>query len=92
MKLRNLVPDIRNPQKLSSAIEGIVGAITGRGAKPPAQPQADENDQVQPAPPVTSEPAPQAEPEAPDPAKQIEDALRKLLGGSKKKEQAPADK
>jgi uncharacterized protein involved in outer membrane biogenesis len=92
MKLRNLVPDIRNPQKLSSAIEGIVGALTGRGAKPPAQPQADENDQVQPAPPVTSEPAPQAEPEAPDPAKQIEDALRKLLGGSKKKEQAPADK
>jgi hypothetical protein len=47
---------------------------------------------VQPAPPVKSEPPPQAEPEAPDPAKQIEDALRKLLGGSKKKEQAPADK
>ncbi len=84
MKLRNLVPDLRNPQKLSTAIEGIVGAITGRGAKPPApppsQPEEDEGNQAQPAP----------QPEPKDPAKQIEDALRQLLGGRKTKEQPPA--
>ena len=84
MKLRNLVPDLRNPQKLSTAIEGIVGTITGRGAKPPAQPpsqpEEDEGNQAQPAP----------QPEPKDPAKQIEDALRQLLGGRKTKEQPPA--
>jgi uncharacterized protein involved in outer membrane biogenesis len=89
MKLRNLVPDIRNPQTLSTAIEGIVGAITGRGAKSPEQPeqpQPAEGDQAQPAPP------PRSTPEATDPAKKIEDALRRLLGGRTKKEQPPADK
>jgi hypothetical protein len=80
MKLRNLVPDLRNPQKLSTAIEGIVGAITGRGAKPPTPPSQDnEGTQAQPAP----------QPEPKDPATQIEDALRKLLGGRKTKEQPP---
>ena len=80
MKLRNLVPDIRNPQKLSTAIEGIVGAITGRGAKPPTPPPQDnEGTQAQPAP----------QPEPKDPTKQIEDALRQLLGGRKAKEQPP---
>ena len=80
MKLRNLVPDIRNPQKLSTAIEGIVGAITGRGAKPATPPPQDnEGTQAQPAP----------QPESKDPAKQIEDALRKLLGGRKTKEPPP---
>lgn len=79
MKLRNLVPDVRNPQKMSTAIEGIVGAITGRGAKPPAQPQprGDEGERAQPPPRVT------------DPTKQIEDALQKLLGGREKKEPPP---
>lgn len=89
MKLRNLVPDIRNPQKLSTTIEGIVGAVTGRGAKPPEQPeqpQPADGDQAQPAPP------PQSTPEATDPAKKIEDALRRLLGGRTKKEPPPADK
>lgn len=79
MKLRNLVPDIRNPQKLSTAIEGIVGAITGRGAKPPTPAPDGEGSQAQPVPP----------PEPKDSSKQIEDALRKLLGGRKTKEQPP---
>ena len=79
MKLRNLVPDIRNPQKLSTAIEGIVGAITGRVAKPPTPPPDAEGTQAQPLP----------QPEPKDPAKEIEDALRKLLGGGKTKEQPP---
>ena len=79
MKLRNLVPDIRNPQKWSTAIEGIVGAISGRGAKPPTPPQDNQGGQAQPAP----------QPEPKDPAKEIEDALRRLLGGGKTKERPP---
>jgi hypothetical protein len=79
MKLRNLVPDLRNPQKLSTAIEGIVGAITGRGGKPTPPPQDNEGTQAQPTP----QPAPK------DPTKQIEDALRQILGGRKAKEQPP---
>jgi hypothetical protein len=81
MKLRKMVPDIQNPRKLSTAIETVVGAITGRGDTPPARPGDDEGDGEQPPP--TMKPGPKK------PAQQIEDVLREILERGTKEQTTP---
>ena len=80
MKLREMVPDIRDPQKLSTAIDTIVGTITGRGAPPPARPDDEGEGEQSPA---TTKPEPKK------PAKQIEDVLREILERGTKKQSTP---
>jgi len=103
MKLQNLLPNLRNPGALTSGILGaigqgqkpaeggdaarkpsvsdIVGAVTGRSSstQPSGQPPAES-------------PKPEAKPPQKDSGKQIEDALRDLLGRRKKPaEQKPPE-
>lgn len=99
MRVKNLVPSLGNPGSLTGGIlgalggqqggaagagktlGGILGAVTGRG-QTPAQPPADG---AAPAPP----PAETAKPER---GKQVEDALRDLLGRRRKPaEEKPAE-
>lgn len=70
MKLKNLVPSLRNPQQWTS---GILGAITGRKGQPDQADQAGEKDQEKKEEPATKK----------DPVQEQLDRLRGLLGGRK---------
>jgi uncharacterized protein involved in outer membrane biogenesis len=104
MRVKNLVPSLRNPGSLTGgilgaiggqgdgqsggaagagkALGGILGAVTGRG-QAPAPPPADGSAPAQPP----------ADTAKPDRGKQVEDALRGILGGRRKPaEEKPAEK
>lgn len=101
MKLRNLTPSLNDPQQLATGILGvlgdqqpggtsgqkaldeILGVITGRGAQPPGQPSEQAGQARGKKPPSTSKPQPK------DPTQQLQDALRKLMGGDKQKPKKP---
>jgi AsmA protein len=103
MKVKNLVPGLRNPQDLTSS---ILGAVTGQQKEGQAprdtlgnivgaitgRGAAPAEEQQKPGTaaqePAAQEPA--AKPEAKDPARQVEDALRGLLRGRREPEQKPA--
>jgi hypothetical protein len=105
MKLRNLVPNLRNPQQLTT---GILGAIAGQkddgrtGKKTLEDVLGAITGRGQPAPAQTVPPAdaataptdeaPKAEAAKPAPkdaVQQLRDRLRGLLGGGKKDEPKP---
>lgn len=96
MKLRNLVPSLRDPQALTSGVLGAIGggnqqeggAAGGRirdlvGAITGREKPKEGEDPPPAPPPQGQEPA---EPEEPrqDPGSRIEDALRGILGGRQK--------
>jgi uncharacterized protein involved in outer membrane biogenesis len=101
MRLKNLVPSLRDPQSLTSgilgavggqreggsggaasAIGGIVGAITGKPQQPQTPPAEKPDAETPPdgTAPDTAKPE-----EKKDPASQIQDALRGILGGRREK-------
>jgi uncharacterized protein involved in outer membrane biogenesis len=104
MRLQNLVPGLRNPQKATS---GILGAIAGpaqegqpapRGVggiveaitgRPQTPPQEKPKEGDEP-PPAEQQ---QAQPQRKDPAQQVQDALQKLLQPRQQQpEQKPQEK
>jgi uncharacterized protein involved in outer membrane biogenesis len=108
MKLQNLLPNLRNPGSLTSGILGAIGqgqkpAQGGEAARKPSvgdiigavtgRPSSTQPSSGQP-PAESSQPPqqPEAKPPQKDSGKQIEDALRDLLGRRKKPaEQKPPD-
>jgi uncharacterized protein involved in outer membrane biogenesis len=104
MRLQNLVPSLRNPQQLTTGIlgaiggraedgrtpprtvEGIMDAITGREREPQQQ-QQEQPQQAEPQEPQTEQ---QTQPQPRDPARQVQDALQKLLG-PRQQEQKPQE-
>ena len=99
MKLRNLVPGLKNPGALTTGILGAIGgqsqpgagATGGRigevlGAITGKQPAA-----TKPAPPDAAPKDGEASAPPPPKGRQVEDALRDLFGRRKQPEQKPAE-